>query len=248
MAVIGCRRRKRSITRTFGDISTCVFQFRDPSITPPDPTTDICDSLASDLDRLFAGFHSGIGSSPLDNSNSPRKMDKAKSIISKLSSKLSPSKSAAGSQSGSGKQAGEEAIEASKPDGQAQSSSGSQPGPLKSPYPPIDIPRLSVSNFLFHSSYSKPADKEAEEAPLFFNDEISLSFAECRSRALKVATGLRKRGWKKGDVMSLFAPNQVSRVPVPGIARGYMIDVEPVNGDRWTTSYLRWLLFSWESK
>ena len=72
-----------------------------------------------------------------------------------------------------------------------------------SPRPAVDIPPVSLGDYVFeHASRwgDRPAIIDASTGH-------SLSFAEVRLGAQRVAAALAQRGWRKGDVMAVVCPN-----------------------------------------
>ena len=72
-----------------------------------------------------------------------------------------------------------------------------------SPRPAVDIPPVSLGDYVFeHASRwgDQPAIVDASTGH-------SLSFAEVRLGAQRVAAALAQRGWRKGDVLAVVCPN-----------------------------------------
>lgn len=74
---------------------------------------------------------------------------------------------------------------------------------VRSPYPDVEIPEVSLFDFLF----SDFGGRDAEPALIDGGSGASISFAELRGMAEKVAAALAERGIAKGDVVGIFAPN-----------------------------------------
>ncbi|CAG8662257.1 10304_t:CDS:2, partial [Funneliformis mosseae] len=78
---------------------------------------------------------------------------------------------------------------------------------FKSKIPDIEIPSVGIFQYVF----SNP-NKVSEDKPIFIDGltDKKLTFAELKSNAKKFAAGLQdKVGFKRGDVLSIFSPNQV---------------------------------------
>ncbi|MEJ3656968.1 AMP-binding protein [Actinomycetes bacterium KLBMP 9759] len=75
--------------------------------------------------------------------------------------------------------------------------------PVSSPYPDVEIPEVSLFDFLF-TDFGDRAD-----APALIDGSTgaSLTFTELEGAVLKIAAGLSERGIAKGDVVGIFAPN-----------------------------------------
>jgi acyl-CoA synthetase (AMP-forming)/AMP-acid ligase II len=79
--------------------------------------------------------------------------------------------------------------------------------PVRSPHPDVEIPAVSLGEFLFDGRSDDDADVAA------FVDGVtgeSLSFGELHARVLRVAAALAERGIGRGDVVALHAPNSPS--------------------------------------
>ncbi|MGH3589333.1 MAG: AMP-binding protein, partial [Pseudonocardia sp.] len=75
--------------------------------------------------------------------------------------------------------------------------------PIRSPYPDVEIPDVSLVDFLF-TDFGERAGAQA------FIDGASgaaLTFAELHGMVGKIAAALAERGIGSGDVVALFAPN-----------------------------------------
>ncbi|MDN5930748.1 MAG: AMP-binding protein [Pseudonocardia sp.] len=75
--------------------------------------------------------------------------------------------------------------------------------PVRSPYPDVEIPEISLFDFLF----SDFGGRDGEPALIDGGSGASISFAELRGMAERVAAALAERGIAKGDVVGIFAPN-----------------------------------------
>jgi acyl-CoA synthetase (AMP-forming)/AMP-acid ligase II len=75
--------------------------------------------------------------------------------------------------------------------------------PVRSPYPDVVIPDVSLFDFLF-DDFGERAD-----VPAFVDGTTgtAITFAELKGMVLKVAAALAERGIGAGDVVGLFAPN-----------------------------------------
>ena len=74
---------------------------------------------------------------------------------------------------------------------------------VRSPYPDVEIPEVSLFDFLF----SDFGGRDAEPALIDGGSGASISFAELRGMAEKVAAALAERGIAKGDVVGIVAPH-----------------------------------------
>ncbi len=75
--------------------------------------------------------------------------------------------------------------------------------PVRSPYPDVEIPEVSLFDFLF----SDFGGRDAEPAFVDGGSGASISYVELRGMAEKIAAALAERGIAKGDVVGIFAPN-----------------------------------------
>ncbi|WP_232661764.1 AMP-binding protein [Pseudonocardia sp. TRM90224] len=75
--------------------------------------------------------------------------------------------------------------------------------PVRSPYPDVEIPDVSLFDFLF-TDFGDRAD-----APALIDGSTgaSVTFTELKGAVLKIAAALAERGVGKGDVVGIFAPN-----------------------------------------
>jgi acyl-CoA synthetase (AMP-forming)/AMP-acid ligase II len=75
--------------------------------------------------------------------------------------------------------------------------------PIRSPYPDVEIPEVSLYDFLFGDL----ADRA--DAPAFVDggSGTSISFAELTAMVGTFAAGLAERGIGDGDVVAIFSPN-----------------------------------------
>jgi acyl-CoA synthetase (AMP-forming)/AMP-acid ligase II len=75
--------------------------------------------------------------------------------------------------------------------------------PVSSPYPDVEIPEVSLFDFLF-SDFGERAD-----APALIDggSGAAVTFTELKGMVLKIAAALAERGVGAGDVVGLFAPN-----------------------------------------
>ncbi|MGE3285270.1 MAG: AMP-binding protein [Pseudonocardia sp.] len=75
--------------------------------------------------------------------------------------------------------------------------------PIRSPYPDVEIPEVSLHEFLF-GDFGDRAD-----APAFVDggSGASITFAELAGMVGKVAAALHERGIGDGDVVAIFSPN-----------------------------------------
>ena len=75
--------------------------------------------------------------------------------------------------------------------------------PVLSPYPDVEIPEVSLFDFLF----SDFGGRDDQPALIDGGSGASITFAELRGTAERIAAALAERGIAKGDVVSIFAPN-----------------------------------------
>ncbi|XP_014662829.1 PREDICTED: 4-coumarate--CoA ligase 4-like [Priapulus caudatus] len=83
---------------------------------------------------------------------------------------------------------------------------------LKSQFPDVDVPEISVNDFLEqHSWLNKPQDSIAvigrSVGPPDASKEWRLSYRELRESVRRVASGLARRGLRKGDVVFVCSSN-----------------------------------------
>jgi acyl-CoA synthetase (AMP-forming)/AMP-acid ligase II len=75
---------------------------------------------------------------------------------------------------------------------------------IRSPYPDVTIPEVSLTEFLFGAGFG---DRAGDPAFVDGASGASLTFAELDERVGRIAAALHQRGLRKGDVVALFAPN-----------------------------------------
>ena len=75
---------------------------------------------------------------------------------------------------------------------------------MRSPYPDVEIPDVSLTEFLFADGFGDRAD-----APAILDGTTGdqFTYTELHGLIEKIAGGLAARGIGKGDVVALFAPN-----------------------------------------
>ena len=75
--------------------------------------------------------------------------------------------------------------------------------PIRSPYPDVEIPEVSLHDFLF-GDFGDRAD-----TPAFVDggSGASITFAQLAGMVAKVAAALQERGIGDGDVVAIFSPN-----------------------------------------
>ncbi|KAK2750188.1 hypothetical protein FQN57_004684 [Myotisia sp. PD_48] len=80
--------------------------------------------------------------------------------------------------------------------------------PFESPYKPLDIPNVSVWDFLFQRKNRKfPDDRTIYQDA---DTGRSYTYAEVRAAAITFGSGLKSLwDWQKGDVLAVFAPNSI---------------------------------------
>ena len=75
---------------------------------------------------------------------------------------------------------------------------------VRSPYPDLTIPEMAFDRFVLHKATAlgdKPALVDVSTG-------YTLTYAQLERRVAQFASGLVKRGFRKGDVMAIFSPNQ----------------------------------------
>ena len=78
--------------------------------------------------------------------------------------------------------------------------------PVRSPHPDVEIPSVSLWEFLFADGFGEHAGSRA------FVDGAtgaSLTFGELHEQVLRVAAALAERGVERGDVVAVFARNSL---------------------------------------
>jgi len=75
--------------------------------------------------------------------------------------------------------------------------------PVRSPYPDVEVPEVSLFDFLFRN-FGERADAAAL---VDGGSGATVTFSELERMVLKIAAGLAKRGIGAGDVVGLYAPN-----------------------------------------
>jgi acyl-CoA synthetase (AMP-forming)/AMP-acid ligase II len=74
---------------------------------------------------------------------------------------------------------------------------------FKSPYPDVEIPRMGVAQFILESAAGRGDKPALIDGPT----GRTITFAELEGGIKRVAAGLAARGFSKGDVMAIYAPN-----------------------------------------
>lgn len=76
--------------------------------------------------------------------------------------------------------------------------------PIRSPFPDVEIPEVSLTEFLFGGGFGDRA-----QSPAFIDGSsgATLTFQELHGLVEKIAAALAERGIRKGDVVGIFAPN-----------------------------------------
>lgn len=105
---------------------------------------------------------------------------------------------------------------------------------LKSPLPPLNIPKTSILDFCF------PPDTTPTDIPLWIDAKdpsFFLTHKTARQWICRLGQGLERKGIKAGDVVLVFTPNHIF-VPVAylgvvgmgalfsGLNPGYTVDGE----------------------
>ena len=75
--------------------------------------------------------------------------------------------------------------------------------PVRSPYPDVEVPAVSLIEFLFGDGTALP------DVPAFIDGTTgtSVSYPELHGQVLRIAAALAQRGVGRGDVVALHAPN-----------------------------------------
>jgi acyl-CoA synthetase (AMP-forming)/AMP-acid ligase II len=75
--------------------------------------------------------------------------------------------------------------------------------PVRSPHPDVDVPAVSLVEFLFGDGTDLP------DVPAFVDGTTgaAISYPELYGQVLRIAAGLAQRGIGRGDVVGLHAPN-----------------------------------------
>src|SRR6185436_15360174 len=74
---------------------------------------------------------------------------------------------------------------------------------FRGPYPNVDIPEVSLTDFIFSTIDGFKDKKALIDGP----SGRSLTYAEFADSARRVAAGLAQRGFRKGDVCAIFSTN-----------------------------------------
>ena len=74
---------------------------------------------------------------------------------------------------------------------------------VRSPYPDVTIPEISFDRFVLH----KAAALGDKPALVDVGTGYTLTYARLAQRVRQFASGLTRRGFRKGDVMAIFSPN-----------------------------------------
>jgi acyl-CoA synthetase (AMP-forming)/AMP-acid ligase II len=73
--------------------------------------------------------------------------------------------------------------------------------PVRSPHPDVDVPAVSLVEFLFGDGTGLP------DVPAFVDATTGASYPELYGQVLRLAAALAERGIGRGDVVGLHAPN-----------------------------------------
>ncbi|HVL84992.1 MAG TPA: 4-coumarate--CoA ligase family protein [Pseudonocardia sp.] len=76
--------------------------------------------------------------------------------------------------------------------------------PIRSPYPDVEIPEVSLPEFLFADGFG---DRAGAPALIDGGSGASVTFGELTGMVDRVAAALAERGIGAGDVVGIFAPN-----------------------------------------
>jgi len=74
---------------------------------------------------------------------------------------------------------------------------------VRSPYPDVTIPEMAFDRFVLH----KAAALGDKPALVDVGTGYTLTYAQLALRIRQFASGLGRRGFRKGDVMAIFSPN-----------------------------------------
>jgi acyl-CoA synthetase (AMP-forming)/AMP-acid ligase II len=76
-------------------------------------------------------------------------------------------------------------------------------------YPLTDIPTVGVAELLFENRHQIP---DTKPILLDAHSDRHITFGQLKHKVLQFAAGLQdKCGFQKGDVLTVFAPNMVSK-------------------------------------
>ncbi|KAI9300156.1 hypothetical protein BJ944DRAFT_244462 [Cunninghamella echinulata] len=79
----------------------------------------------------------------------------------------------------------------------------------KSSCHPVDIPDVDIFSFLFNPNDQNTRFSQDRVIIIDSETDKTLTFNQVRSLSLQLATGwIQNVGLKKGDIVSVFAPNQ----------------------------------------
>lgn len=82
---------------------------------------------------------------------------------------------------------------------------------LRSKIPDIDIPTVGTYQFIFPDEKNVSDDKDDKTVFIDGLTDKKLTLNELKSNSKKFAAGLQdKINFKRGDVLSIFSPNQVN--------------------------------------
>ena len=73
----------------------------------------------------------------------------------------------------------------------------------RSPFPDVDIPNVSLPEFLFEHADQWPDKPALIDGPT----DRTLTYAQLRHAVRRTAAGLAARGLRKGDVVAIYSPN-----------------------------------------
>ncbi|NMH98038.1 4-coumarate--CoA ligase family protein [Pseudonocardia acidicola] len=76
--------------------------------------------------------------------------------------------------------------------------------PIRSPYPDVEIPEVSLFEFLFTAGFG---DRAGAPALIDGGSGATISYGELEAMVEKIAAALAERGIGKGEVVGIFAPN-----------------------------------------
>src|ERR1051325_1470495 len=74
---------------------------------------------------------------------------------------------------------------------------------LRGPYPDVEIPEVSLTDFIFRSIGNLKTKTALVDGP----SGRSFTYGEYQDAVRRVAASLAKKGLRKGDVFAIFSPN-----------------------------------------
>ncbi len=74
---------------------------------------------------------------------------------------------------------------------------------IRSPFPDVSIPEIPLGQFVLH----KAAVLAEKPAIVDITTGYTLTYGQLAWRVKQLASGLAKRGFRKGDVLAIYCPN-----------------------------------------